>query len=82
MKRPLILNDNYIDVDHVSYISKLDTSVKAHLGTKSIFFTIVVDGKQLDIHFESKELAEKARTELISECGATTPLKFIGLLPS
>lgn len=82
MKRPLILNDNYIDVDRVTYISKLDSNVKAHLGTKSMFFTIVIDGKELDIHFETKELADKARTELIDECGATTPLKFLGLLPS
>lgn len=82
MKKPIILNDNYIDVDKVSFISRVDTKVFAHIGRRIYFFTIVVEGKETDIEADEKEDIDKLRNQLIHECGASIESRASGLMPS
>lgn len=82
MKKLIVLNDNYIDVDKVSFISKIDTKVFAHIGRRIYFFTIIVEGKETNIEADEKIDIDKLRNELIHECGGSVESKAIGLLPS
>lgn len=82
MKKPIVLNDNYIDIVKVSFIGKMDTKVYAHLNRVVFFFTIIVEGKETNIESDTRESIEKLRNMLIHECGATVKPELIGLMPS
>lgn len=82
MKNPIVLNDNYIDIDSVSFIGPIDSDVKAHINKVDYFFKIVVDGNELKITANSRSEVTALREQLLSHSGAKNEQKFNGLLPS
>jgi hypothetical protein len=68
MIKPIILNDNHVDIEKVSFIGKIDTKVFAHIGRRIYFFTIIVDGLDVDIEADQKKEIKELRNTLIFKC--------------
>jgi len=68
MKQLLLLNDNYVDIQKVSFIGKVDNTINHHLTAATInyWFTVVVDGKDVRISGSSHAEAFALRSLLLS----------------
>lgn len=82
MRKMINLNDHYIDTNKVSFIGRADSIVKAHLGSHTFYFNVIVDGETIKVEADKKPDIIKLRNELIQDCGASVPQEQIGLLPS
>ena len=69
MKKPMNLNNNFVSVDKISFVGKIDTNVRAHLNVRTFFFTLVVDGKEIEIECDTREEIDNLRNKLLLEYG-------------
>jgi hypothetical protein len=59
------LSGNHVDTTKVSFISKVDSNVRPHINVTTYFFTIVVDGKDMDIESQTRAESEALRNSLV-----------------
>jgi hypothetical protein len=69
MIKPIKLNDNHIDTEKVSFIGAIDSRVNHSKNPAcSYYFTIVVDGKDVDISSHNAKEVKELRDRLVRFC--------------
>lgn len=66
-KDMIILNDNHLDVEKVSFVGKPDLSINHHVThpTKTYWFKVVIDGKDVTITANTFDELAALRNQLL-----------------